>query len=535
MAVMRTTSLLAVVATLAVGTSAPLAQERYDPARIGYPSAPVADDWAEPFGDDLPVFVSVVDGYAELDRAGRASRDIENVPLLSGDRLRTTRGRVELLFDDGSTVVLDEHTAIVVLSATDVELYAGRLRARWRPRDSRDALTVQTSAGRMITRGAGDYRVTLAASRTGDAEIEVAVSDGLAELENSQGRTLVRAGTRALTVAAYAPSLPYRFDVPRDDFERWADDVERDRYGYESARYLPTELRYYGGVFDRYGSWRHHTSYGWVWYPRVSVGWRPYDGGRWSFIVGFGYSWVGGSRWSWPTHHYGRWDCVGTTWFWVPARPPVHHRAVGFAVPRPSYNTTVNYYVRPGMAQRPGTAQRPGAAPRPTGGWPSSGAPQGVGPRQDRAIPRAGSAPDAGRPIAEPARPDRPTATRRAPDSWPSADTPVTRTRPAAEPRSNAPDRPAAGRAVPAPRVPPTPRADTPSRAETRRSSPPSSSARPSEPRRSAPAPERAAPPQRSAPTARSAPPQSSGSRTPSRAGGGSSSSSGQARRRGGG
>jgi hypothetical protein len=302
------------VFVLGVGAVSVLAQSGYDQQRYD-PNRPYEQDVRTTYvGDadyDLPAFVSVVDGYAELDRDGQSSRDIENVPLEAGDRLRTTRGRVEVLFDDGSVLALDEHTAVTFVSASDMELVAGRVRAQWRDRAGRTGLSIHTVAGSAIIRTQGDYRITLAESRRGDAEIEVAVARGSAELANDHGRTIVREGTRALTTAGYAPSTPYAYSAPRDTFERWTEELERDRYGIESARYLPDELRYYGGVFDRYGAWQRHPSYGYVWYPRVSVGWRPYDGGRWSFVIGFGYSWVGGSRWSWPTHHHGRWDRVG--------------------------------------------------------------------------------------------------------------------------------------------------------------------------------------------------------------------------------
>lgn len=337
------------VFVLGVGAVSVLAQSGYDQQRYD-PNRPYEQDVRTTYvGDadyDLPAFVSVVDGYAELDRDGQSSRDIENVPLEAGDRLRTTRGRVEILFDDGSVLALDEHTAVTFVSASDVQLDAGRVRTQWRDRAARAELSVHTVAGSAIIRTQGDYRITLAESRRGDAEIEVAVARGSAELANDHGRTIVREGTRALTTAGYAPSTPYAYSAPRDAFERWTEELEQDRYGVESVRYLPDELRYYGGVFDRYGAWQRHPSYGYVWYPRVSVGWRPYDGGRWSFVIGFGYSWVGGSRWSWPTHHHGRWDRVGGRYFWIPTRP-TQRRFVGYAAPRPSYTAPVNYYSRP--------------------------------------------------------------------------------------------------------------------------------------------------------------------------------------------
>jgi len=472
-------------------------QQRYDPTRDDRP----ATDWNDGSDSyDLPAFVSVVDGYAELDREGQSSRDIENVPVEAGDRLRTTRGRVEVVFEDGSVIALDEHTAVTFASATDVELEAGRVRAQWRDRGQLSGLTIHTTAGRAIVRTQGDYRVTLSESRRGDAEIEVAVARGSAELANEHGRTAVREGTRALTTAGYAPSTPYAFSAPRDAFERWTDSLEGDRYGVESARYLPEELRYYGGVFDRHGSWQHQQSHGWVWYPRVSAGWRPYYGGRWSFVVGFGYSWIGGSRWAWPTHHHGRWDRVGSNYFWIPSRP-TQRRFVGYAAPRPSYNVNVNYYSRPttnrnvrsqsniggrpstyqnprpsGTQQRPVERTAPTAVPRNSAGRP---APQSrpQGPQDARQPQRSSREPREPREPEVQSRPQQrqgPTATPRTPSRTSERPEEGPRERPAARPQRSEAEAPPQRRSAPtATSAPPPSGSRTPSRS----AAPPSGSA----------------------------------------------------------
>jgi len=87
-----------------------------------------------------------------------------------------------------------------------------------------------------------------------------------------------------------------------------------------SAPYLPQDLQTYGSTFDRYGSWQYAAPYGYVWYPTVAAGWRPYYNGRWSAVPRYGWTWLGIDAWSYPTHHYGRWGYARNAWFWIPGR-----------------------------------------------------------------------------------------------------------------------------------------------------------------------------------------------------------------------
>jgi hypothetical protein len=87
-----------------------------------------------------------------------------------------------------------------------------------------------------------------------------------------------------------------------------------------STSYLPQDLRPYGSTFDRYGSWQYDAPYGYVWYPTVDPGWRPYHYGRWSAVPSYGWTWLGVDPWSYPTHHYGRWGYRRNAWFWIPGR-----------------------------------------------------------------------------------------------------------------------------------------------------------------------------------------------------------------------
>ncbi|MCR4373285.1 MAG: hypothetical protein NUW22_00375, partial [Acidobacteria bacterium] len=182
------------------------AQDRvYDP----YGGSAIEAGW-----QDVDAYVSVVDGSARLERAGDVITDFEQVPLEAGDALRTTRGRVEVLFSDGSVIALDQYTDISIDDQAAWRLHGGRLKVTWRA----GTFDVEGApAGVARLRSGGEYRITLADSARGERELEVAVTRGTADLENALGRTQVRAGTRALTTASYAPSVPYAFSAPRDD------------------------------------------------------------------------------------------------------------------------------------------------------------------------------------------------------------------------------------------------------------------------------------------------------------------------------
>ena len=143
---------------------------------------------------------------------------------------------------------------------------------------------------------------------------------GAADLMNEDGQTTLRAGERAFARAGTAPSYAYVYNSAAwDAFDRWSEARRAERNG-ASAQYLPETVRPYSSTFDRYGSWRHDASYGYVWYPTVSVGWRPYFYGRWANYPSFGWTWIGTDAWAWPTHHYGRWGFSAGLWFWIPGR-----------------------------------------------------------------------------------------------------------------------------------------------------------------------------------------------------------------------
>ena len=278
---------------------------------FGQDAAPPA-----PVATDPPAHISVVDGTALLERDGRTDTEVLSMPLLAGDRVRTQAGRVEILFTDGSALHLDEQTTLDFQSDEVVRLLSGRVRLSVSGASRELAYRIDAPSAWVQISNPGEYRVSVL---RGD-EVELAVLRGGAELVNEQGRSYVSAGERTYARAQAAPSPAYVFNSAAwDSFDRWSESRRDQRLGV-SAQYLPDTVRPYAPAFDAYGSWRHEPTYGYVWYPRVQAGWRPYHHGRWVSLRPYGWMWIASDPWGWPTHHYGRWGLSGGAWFWIPGR-----------------------------------------------------------------------------------------------------------------------------------------------------------------------------------------------------------------------
>lgn len=81
---------------------------------------------------------------------------------------------------------------------------------------------------------------------------------------------------------------------------------------------LSSEASFFYGQLAPYGQWFWTAPHGWVWAPNVSVGWRPYTDGSWSYTDA-GWTWVSDAEWGWAPFHYGRWFFhEHRGWCWVP-------------------------------------------------------------------------------------------------------------------------------------------------------------------------------------------------------------------------
>jgi len=130
--------------------------------------------------DIPPPHLARVDGTATLDREDVAETATAGVALVPGDRVRTERGRVELLFPDGSALNLDEYSTIELEGPTLLRMSSGRV-ILFAAGASNPASAVQfqidTPVASAQTDGPGEYRVSL----TGDPsnpQAEMAVVRG---------------------------------------------------------------------------------------------------------------------------------------------------------------------------------------------------------------------------------------------------------------------------------------------------------------------------------------------------------------------
>jgi hypothetical protein len=268
-----------------------------------------------------PAHLAYVEGAATFEREGQAETAVSGMPLVPGDRVQTTRGRVEVLFPDGTSLAIDEFTTVELQDGALIRMLTGRvLLIVAGVNDPGHAVRYQidTPPAAAATDGPGEYRVAITNGR-GENETELAVFRGYATLATDTGSTAVRAGERTLARDALAPSPPLPFNSARfDAFDRWASARRDARLGTTSSRYLPRDLYAYSSTFDQHGAWSYQAPYGNVWYPTVAPGWRPYFYGYWSPVPSYGWTWVGYDVWGWPTHHYGRWGHAAGRWFWVP-------------------------------------------------------------------------------------------------------------------------------------------------------------------------------------------------------------------------
>jgi hypothetical protein len=241
-----------------------------------------------------------------------------NMPLKDGDRIWVPEGgRTEIQIRDGTALRLDQESALEILTIDrdgyQFYLTEGSAYANFRGLKG-SLLQIDTPLSSVRAYDRAIFRIDV----TREGETDTSVYRGSVNAEGESGRTMVDEGeTLSIGEGLYAEIASLG---PSDDWEKWNRQRDRKLSRRPPSRHLPEELRAYSSDFDDNGRWVYAKGYGYVWTPSlvVSVGWAPYQVGRWVWIGG-DYVWVSYEPWGWVPYHYGRWAfVVSIGWCWVP-------------------------------------------------------------------------------------------------------------------------------------------------------------------------------------------------------------------------
>ena len=288
--------------------------------------------------------VAFCDDRANTDGNAQWTAATANQPFSEGDRIYTRdKARTSLAFSGRNFARLDPNTSLDIVSLRD-------RRTQLALRDGsaifdvgylapNEIFEVATPYGAIDFDQPGLYNIGF--DRNGG--VLVSVLSGVARVvglagsgEINKGEMLTLLSQTAAEVAlsrlnsrdaGYLVDDYYRYQYPNYYDGRYSnyDAYLSDPFYYDpyqrsvSYRYVSSNIPGFYDL-DYYGDWQNVQSYGYVWRPRVDVGWVPYQQGQWISNYPFGPTWVSSEPWGYAPYHYGRWVNVANQWYWIPDR-----------------------------------------------------------------------------------------------------------------------------------------------------------------------------------------------------------------------
>jgi len=298
--------------------------------------APVTPSPQEPTATaEIPARLRHFEGTVTVQRAaaGETEAAIINLPLGSGDRVWSEPdGRVEIMFEDGTTLWLDGGTTLDFVSlprpgrepASILRLWTGSLFAE-RPFTEGIQLVpvrIDSPSGSVTLPGQGLFRVDVDDER----RVWLSAYDGYGLLEAGGMTERVTAGNRSFAELDTAPAIAASFNtLEADNLTTWRDERQTlfasTRQYVGEREYVPETIAPYAADLEGYGDWAYDDgTAAWYWKPYAAVAWTPYRDGSWVYTYS-GWTWVPATPWAYVTSHYGRWHYANSAaWVWYPGR-----------------------------------------------------------------------------------------------------------------------------------------------------------------------------------------------------------------------
>jgi len=270
------------------------------------------------------VRLSDVQGTAQIDKNSGLGFEnaFLNLPITQGTQLRTKEnGRVEIEFEDGSTMRLTPNTAVEfsTLGLDDagkrisvVNLVEGKAYVNWLGKSS-DQFTLNFSREKIELSQPAHFRVASSSSMSEIAsfknDVEVVAPSGTVKVSKKKMVTFDASDEDRSTVAK---------NFEEDPYDEW--DKQAIAYHEQYSRNNSTPYGYGYSDLNYYGGYNNVPGYGMLWQPYFTgVGWDPFMDGAWSWYPGFGFMFASAYPWGWMPYYYGNWIYApGFGWGWQP-------------------------------------------------------------------------------------------------------------------------------------------------------------------------------------------------------------------------
>jgi hypothetical protein len=300
------------------------------------------------------VRLSDVQGNVQIDRRTGDGFEsaLQNLPITQGMRIWTKEdGRVEIEFEDGSTVRLAPNTSLEFARLslhdsggknTELELSEGTAYCNI-DLGKRDDFVVNLGHRSINLERSARFRASMDQSQA-----HIAVHHGQVEVLGAGSETVTISKNRTVSFDLfdqdnYTEARSYE-DGPYED---WNDEL--DQYHERNFNRARNDSPYASGFSDLnyYGSYISDPGLGSCWRPYfASYGWDPFADGTWVWYPGFGYTWVSSYPWGWAPYRYGTWNYLQASgWCWQPGgwnqwvvAPRFVRTPVGWKPPVPPVN-----------------------------------------------------------------------------------------------------------------------------------------------------------------------------------------------------